>query len=878
MDKKAVLTELLRTKETSTFLGGESPTTVITGSKYIPLLSGAVQGDCTVDYAVDAALLSEIRGVLLIGPEGSGKSTALQKLAVDWAQGERLQNFSFVFHFNLRDFNSLGGERSLKALLQSSHPSLTAGSVAVVAKRPEEVLFVFDSLDQYRHSLDPSVHALCSDPNQEAAVSCLVASLLHGSLLRGSAFVVATRPTSNLKYLNGTHVEVLGFSKLQREVYFTNCFTDANATKPLLHMERTLGFYNICSSPRFCWTVCSIYSLLLDSGAKLPETLSQLFVDILVHLMETLCLNEASVRALVSPLGRMASLCLLDHSNIAQESIKSFGCQQLLTAVDAFLVVDGDPESDKCTFSFRSQLMQEFILALAFFLRESPGEGVEHFLTKHKGRATFLDFFLSGLSEEVQRRPLETLLGKANPDQIEDFRRWFKSSSAETWRGYEKDKHYRCFHLLHQAQNEALTKEIITPSARLEYHTDLSLQDCVALNYVAMSFNKIPSLSLCGTNILPEMAKFLTPTMSVSHSLNFSHCTFSTGAIPHLASALRNGVVSDLCLYNSHCGDEMLNVLATSLQNSKLQKLSLHGCDLTGGCCDDLVPLLTSQLCTLVINFNQIGDDGFIKLCKALNCPHNRLQELDMHNCNLTAASMEAFAEALCSGQSHLRKVNLRANKIGDDGVRALSKSLQNSFCKLHSLELYDTELTGACCSHLKEALESEHFSLLELDLSVNELGQEGALLLCQGLNRPGCPIEKLYLNRCELTPPVFKELASLLKVGTLKSLSVGVNDVGDKGAKYLWEAVAHPNCLLEELDVEMTGLTDACVEDLCAALRASKTLKRLEMKNNSLTDVSVPAIIRAFQDSANMQELNLRYNDFSEEVLHLLDEAKIRY
>uniref|UniRef100_A0A3B3BWL3 Si:ch73-233m11.2 n=1 Tax=Oryzias melastigma TaxID=30732 RepID=A0A3B3BWL3_ORYME len=820
----AVLTELLRTKETSTFLGGESPTTVITGSKYIPLLSGAVQGDCTVDYAVDAALLSEIRGVLLIGPEGSGKSTALQKLAVDWAQGERLQNFSFVFHFNLRDFNSLGGERSLKALLQSSHPSLTAGSVAVVAKRPEEVLFVFDSLDQYRHSLDPSVHALCSDPNQEAAVSCLVASLLHGSLLRGSAFVVATRPTSNLKYLNGTHVEVLGFSKLQREVYFTNCFTDANATKPLLHMERTLGFYNICSSPRFCWTVCSIYSLLLDSGAKLPETLSQLFVDILVHLMETLCLNEASVRALVSPLGRMASLCLLDHSNIAQESIKSFGCQQLLTAVDAFLVVDGDPESDKCTFSFRSQLMQEFILALAFFLRESPGEGVEHFLTKHKGRATFLDFFLSGLSEEVQRRPLETLLGKANPDQIEDFRRWFKSSSAETWRGYEKDKHYRCFHLLHQAQNEALTKEIITPSARLEYHTDLSLQDCVALNYVAMSFNKIPSLSLCGTNILPEMAKFLTPTMSVSHSLNFSHCTFSTGAIPHLASALRNGVVSDLCLYNSHCGDEMLNVLATSLQNSKLQKLrgkkyltslelfknsnccfafSLHGCDLTGGCCDDLVPLLTSQLCTLVINFNQIGDDGFIKLCKALNCPHNRL----MHNCNLTAASMEAFAEALCSGQSHLRKVNLRANKIGDDGVRALSKS---------------------------------------------------------------------FLNRCELTPPVFKELASLLKVGTLKSLSVGVNDVGDKGAKYLWEAVAHPNCLLE--DVEMTGLTDACVEDLCAALRASKTLKRLEMKNNSLTDVSVPAIIRAFQDSANMQELNLRYNDFSEEVLHLLDEAKIRY
>lgn len=57
---------------------------------------------------------------------------------------------------------------------------------------------------------------------------------------------------------------------------------------------------------------------------------------------------------------------------------------------------------------------------------------------------------------------------------------------------------------------------------------------------------------------------------------------------------------------------------------------------------------------------------------------------------------------------------------------------------------LFDNELTGTCCSYLKEALESEHFSLLELDLSVNDLGQEGALLLCQGLHQPGCPIEKL--------------------------------------------------------------------------------------------------------------------------------------
>lgn len=57
---------------------------------------------------------------------------------------------------------------------------------------------------------------------------------------------------------------------------------------------------------------------------------------------------------------------------------------------------------------------------------------------------------------------------------------------------------------------------------------------------------------------------------------------------------------------------------------------------------------------------------------------------------------------------------------------------------------LFDNELTGACCPHLKRALMSEHCSVTHLDLSVNDLGQEGALLLCQALSRPGCSVEKL--------------------------------------------------------------------------------------------------------------------------------------
>lgn len=68
-----------------------------------------------------------------------------------------------------------------------------------------------------------------------------------------------------------------------------------------------------------------------------------------------------------------------------------------------------------------------------------------------------------------------------------------------------------------------------------------------------------------------------------------------------------------------------------------------------------------------------------------------------------------------------------------------------------------------------------------------------------------------------------------------------------------------HPTCksvLLSLISLEMTGLTDACIEDLCAAVRASKTLKSLELRNNSLTDASVPALVKVMQDSHTMQEM----------------------
>ncbi|KAJ8016112.1 hypothetical protein DPEC_G00003760 [Dallia pectoralis] len=242
---------------------------------------------------------------------------------------------------------------------------------------------------------------------------------------------------------------------------------------------------------------------------------------------------------------------------------------------------------------------------------------------------------------------------------------------------------------------------------------------------------------------------------------------------------------------------------------------------------------------------------------------------------------MKDLSTALSSGQSQLRILDLTQNQITDHGVDWLVKALQHPCCQLQNLSLLNNGLTAACCAGVAAAMQSECCKLTELDLSVNEFGQEGALQLIKALSRPGHPMEKLRLVHCELTPLVFKEFGVLLSNGIsgLKSLSLGLNKVGDEGAKHLWVALGNKRCRLEHLDIEMIRLTDASIGDLSTALTASGSLKSLVLKNNLLTDTSVPTLVRVMQDSCIIQEINLQYNDFSEDVFELMDQcAKIKY
>uniref|UniRef100_A0A4W3KHM8 Uncharacterized protein n=1 Tax=Callorhinchus milii TaxID=7868 RepID=A0A4W3KHM8_CALMI len=132
------------------------------------------------------------------------------------------------------------------------------------------------------------------------------------------------------------------------------------------------------------------------------------------------------------------------------------------------------------------------------------------------------------------------------------------------------------------------------------------------------------------------------------------------------------------------------------------------------------------------------------RLCEALRNPECKIQSLWLSYNSLTADCTEDLVSALSTNYS-LMELNLSNNDLGDSGVKRLCEALRNPECKIQSLWLSYNSLTADCTEDLVSAL-STNYSLMELNLSNNDLGDSGVKRLCEALRNPECKIQRLWL------------------------------------------------------------------------------------------------------------------------------------
>lgn len=231
--------------------------------------------------------------ITILGKAGMGKSTFIQRLALDWSTGG-LQQFQFIFLLNCKVLNLTQTSFSLKSLLFDSSMSPSCEDSEAVFKHvlayPENILVVFDSFDDMK-----DLEGLLQSPATSAidgnySIRQLFSGLFQKKIMSGCTLLIATRPRDVLNQLLrkvDSILELCSFSPRDIEAYVSSYFGDTSEKESALTKIRSQKYiFSLCSNPLHCRLTCLVLEHQKSSGDILPSTLTDLFQQVL-----SLCLQ-----------------------------------------------------------------------------------------------------------------------------------------------------------------------------------------------------------------------------------------------------------------------------------------------------------------------------------------------------------------------------------------------------------------------------------------------------------------------------------------------------------------------------------------------------------------------------------------------------------
>ncbi|KAF4115056.1 hypothetical protein G5714_002545 [Onychostoma macrolepis] len=311
-------------------------------------------------------------------------------------------------------------------------------------------------------------------------------------------------------------------------------------------------------------------------------------------------------------------------------------------------------------------------------------------------------------------------------------------------------------------------------------------------------------------------------------------CQFVTGVVGKNPLLL-----SELNLSERELGDTQVNQLTALLQDKHctLNTLMLNNNSITAEGCAALTSAINSNpsnLKVLDLSGNKLGNSGIEKICHLMKNLHCRLEKLKLSNCSITEEGYKALASALRSNPSHLIELDLTGNDPGQSGVKQLSDLLQDGRCKLKTIRFLSPAAEKAC-AYLTKVLGKSPLLLKDLDLSGNKLGDLDGKKLSALLMDSHCKLEKIKLNKCELTEESCSALASVLSSdsNSLKDLDLSNNNLHDSGVNLLSDGLKN-NCKLEKLRLSDCSITEEGYKALASALRSNPShLIELDLTGN---------------------------------------------
>jgi hypothetical protein len=172
--------------------------------------------------------------------------------------------------------------------------------------------------------------------------------------------------------------------------------------------------------------------------------------------------------------------------------------------------------------------------------------------------------------------------------------------------------------------------------------------------------------------------------------------------------------------------------------------------------------------------------------------------------------------------------------------------------------------------------VQTSSFSLHSLDLSYNNVGNDGALALVQALEEHPS-LSHLFLAHTQLRPAGVEAIATALSRNAfpLQALVLAANTgMGDAGGEAL-ARMLKTNTTVRSLSLTNTHLGDAGAAPLAEALRTNSTLTTLKLDRNQITGKGVAAMATSLTaPSCSLTKLVLGVNELGDDGAEAIAKA----